>query len=269
MCARLLLSTLLAAAIAACNGQPAPDPTGLRLPSTNVVDLTHPFNEETIYWPTEDGFEREVTVEGMTEDGYFYASGHFSTSEHGGTHLDAPIHFAEGTYTVDEIPLNRLMGPAVVIDGTQEATANPDFQIESADLLRWESQRGPIPDGSIVLFRTGFGRFWPDRGRYLGTDEHGSEAVANLRFPGLHPDAASWLVENRAIHAVGIDTPSIDYGQSRLFETHRILFRENIPAFENVANLDRLPSEGSVVVALPMKIEGGSGAPLRIIAFVP
>lgn len=241
----------------------------MRLPSTNIIDLSHPFNAETIYWPTAEGFSREVTAEGVTEAGYYYSAGTFTSAEHGGTHVDAPIHFAEGAHAVDEIPLERLMGPAVVVDVSDHATANADYQILREDLEAWEAEHQPIPDGAIVLLRTGFGAFWPDRERYMGTAERGPQAVANLQFPGLHPDAARWLLENRNVGAVGIDTPSIDYGQSQLFETHQVLFEENVPALENVANLDQVPEEGSVVIALPMKIEGGSGGPVRIVAFIP
>jgi kynurenine formamidase len=239
------------------------------LPSTNVIDLTHPFNEETIYWPTAGGFHREVTAEGVTEQGYFYAAGTFSSAEHGGTHIDAPIHFAEGGQAVDEIPVDRLIGPSIVIDVSEHASANPDYQITTEDIQGWETEHRPIPDGSIVFFRTGLGEFWPDRLRYLGTEQSGAEAIAELQFPGLSSGAAEWLVENRNIIAVGIDTPSIDYGQSQLFETHQVLAGDNISVLENVANLEQLPEEGGVVVALPMKIEGGSGGPVRIVAFVP
>ncbi len=239
------------------------------LPSTDVVDLTYPFNAETIYWPTSAPFRREVTAEGMTDQGYYYASGAFSAAEHGGTHVDAPIHFAEGGRSVDEIPIDQLMGPAIVIDVRDHVEANPDYQIGTDDIQEWEASRRPIPDESLVFFRTGFGAFWPDAGRYMGTAERGDDAVRELHFPGLDPAAARWLLENRNVKAVGIDTPSIDYGQSRMFETHQVLAAEELPALENVANLDQLPEEGAVVVALPMKIEGGSGGPVRIVAFVP
>ena len=160
------------------------------------------------------------------------------------------------------------MGPAVVIDVVEQAAGNPDYQVTQADVEAWEALHGPLPDGVIVLLRTGYGQFWPDREQYMGTAERGADAVAHLHFPGLHPDAARWLVANRNIHAIGLDTPSIDYGQSSLFEAHQVLFEANIPAFENVANLDQLPDAGFSVIALPMKIEGGSGGPLRIIALV-
>ena len=133
----------------------------------------------------------------------------------------------------------------------------------------WERSNGEIPAGTIVLIRTGYSRLWPDASRYLGTAERGEAAVAKLHFPGLHPDAARWLAESRRPKAVGLDTASIDYGQSTLYESHRVLFERNIPAFENVANLDKLPVKGAFIVALPMKIKGGSGGPLRIVAIVP
>jgi len=156
----------------------------------------------------------------------------------------------------------------VIVDVTNQAAANPDYLVSVADFQNWERRNGRIKPGTIVLLRTGFGKFYPDRKKYMGTDERGAEAVAKLHFPGLDPAAARWLTQNRSIKAIGLDTPSIDYGQSTLFESHRILFEANIPAFENVANLDQLPVKGFNVIALPMKIKGGSGGPLRIVALL-
>ena len=190
-------------------------------------------------------------------------------SEHGGTHIDAPNHFAYERKTVDEIPLSQLTGEAVVIDVSQNALNDRDYEVSVEDFLNWESVHGKIKDGSIVLLNTGYAQFWPDREKYMGTAERGADAVAKLHFPGLGPEAAKWIVENRDIKAIGLDTPSIDFGQSQYFRSHQILFEQNIPAFENVANLDKLPPIGTFVIALPMKIKDGSGAPLRIVAIVP
>jgi len=231
------------------------------------VDLTHAFSSESVYWPTADGFTLEPLAYGPTEGGWFYAANNFAAAEHGGTHLDAPIHFAEGRHTADAIPLDRLIGPAVVVDVS--ARASPDYLIGMGDLEGWEAEHGRIPDGAILLLRTGWGAFYGDRARYLGTDVTGAAAVPLLHFPGLDPEAARWLVAERAVDAVGIDTPSIDYGQSTTFESHVALYEANIPGFENVANLERLPASGALVVALPMKIAGGSGGPLRIVAWLP
>jgi kynurenine formamidase len=235
----------------------------------SLIDLTHAFDENTIFWPTADNFKLEVVSAQKTEAGFYYAANNFCTAEHGGTHLDAPIHFFEGRHTADEIPLQQLIGAGVVIDVSEKCAADRDYRVQVEDFTNWETQHGRQLNDVIVLLRTGFGKYWPDRVQYMGTDERGPEAVAKLHFPGLHPDAAKWLGENRRIKAIGLDTPSIDYGQSTLFESHVTLFENNTPAFENVANLDQLPSKDFSVIALPMKIKGGSGGPLRIVAIVP
>ena len=238
-------------------------------PSGAIVDLSYAFDSSTVYWPTAETFHLEKDFEGTTDQGYYYSAYRYSAAEHGGTHIDAPVHFARGHNSVDEIPLDQLLGPGVVVDVTRQCSENRDYLITAGDFRNWEKRNGKIPAGTIVLLRTGFGKFYPDRKRYLGTDERGAAAVANLHFPGLHPDAARWLTENRQIKAIGLDTASIDYGQSKLFESHRTLFARNIPALENVANLDKLPAKGFSVIALPMKIKGGSGGPLRIVAVLP
>lgn len=232
------------------------------------VDLTHAFSEASVYWPTDTlGFRLEQLAYGPTPAGYFYAAYRYSGAEHGGTHLDAPIHFAEGRQAADEIPLSSLIGPAAVVDVSARATA--DYQVSVDDLLEWEAAHGRIPDGAILLLRTGWGDRYGDRAAYLGTDLKGPGAVPQLHFPGLAPEAAEWLVANRKIDAFGIDTPSLDHGQSTEFRTHVTLNSRDIPGFENVAGLDQLPPVGSFVLALPMKIAKGSGGPLRIVAFVP
>ena len=233
------------------------------------IDLTHDFGDDTIYWPTASGFDLSVDSRGPNPKGYWYEANSFCTAEHGGTHLDAPVHFAQGKMSVEQIPIESLVGPACVLDLSDAAGSDRDYQVSVADFEAWEAEHGRLPDGAIVLLNTGFARFWPDRVRYMGTDARGPEAVADLHFPGLAPAAARWLVEQRSINAIGLDTPSIDYGQSTLFESHCILFEEDIPAFENVAGLDFVPATGAYVIALPMKIRGGSGGPLRIVAYVP
>ena len=233
------------------------------------VDLTHEFSSETLYWPTASNFALVQEFHGQTPKGYFYAANRYSASEHGGTHIDAPVHFAENHAPVDQLAIDRLVGTAVVIDVSSKVKDHPDYEIVTADFLAWEKEQGRIPKDSIVLLKTGFAAYWPNAQKYLGTAEKGPDAVARLHFPGLHPDAARWLVKERPIKAVGLDTASIDYGQSTLFESHRILFEKNIPALENVAGLDQLPVKGAFVIALPMKIKDGSGAPLRIVAWLP
>jgi kynurenine formamidase len=260
------LGALLAAATLACahSGGMAAPPTARAL-----VDLTHPFDATTLYWPTEEGFVLERGFAGVTPGGFYYEAHRFRGAEHGGTHMDAPVHFAKGRESADAVALERLVGSAVVVDVAAACAADPDHAIDTGELEAFESAHGRIPDGAIVLLRTGWGAFWPDRARYLGTAERGPAAVAKLRFPGLGADAARWLVEQRRVGAVGIDTASIDPGRSKQFETHRVLGAAGVPALENVASLDRLPARDFEVVALPMKIGGGSGAPLRAIAILP
>lgn len=238
------------------------------LPKGGIVDLSHSYDAKTIFWPTESGFVLEKEYDGETDNGYYYRSYRFSSPEHGGTHIDAPAHFSKDGNTVDVIPLRQLVGPAVVVDVSRKCRADRDYRISVEDFLDWEKAHGTIPEQSIVLLRTGFGRHWPDRKRYLGTDQRGPAAVANLHFPGLGPEAAAWLIRERKLKAVGLDTASIDHGQSTRFETHVELMTHNVPAMENLANLERLPPTGITVVALPMKIAGGSGGPLRAIAII-
>ncbi len=252
---------------AACTGSPgSSDPFG----HVRWIDLSHDFSAETIYWPTARPFQLDSVFRGTTATGFWYEANNFTAAEHGGTHLDAPVHFARGKETADRVPLERLIGPAVVIDVSDSAAANRDYQVRRADLERWAgSGSGRRANGAIVLLRTGWGRRWPDREKYLGTTRTGDEGVRELHFPGIAPDAAELLAKDWQVAAVGIDTPSIDYGQSQTFTAHQILFAASIPAFENLANLDSLPETGAYVVALPMKIRGGSGGPLRIVAAVP
>ena len=149
-----------------------------------------------------------------------------------------------------------------------QAAKDRDYLIRISDIQDWEKANGRIPDGCILLFRTGWGKFYPKRASYLGTDRRGEQAVAELHFPGVGPEAAGWIVNNRRISILGIDTASIDRGQSQLFEVHQILFKAGICAMENVAHMDRLPTKGFEVLALPMKIQDGTGAPVRIVAIL-
>jgi kynurenine formamidase len=277
---RFLSGLAVSTALFAACGAPAPQPASpapatqatsaaSAWPAGSVVDLSHAYDDRTVFWPTAERFELTKVADGMTPQGYYYAANTFRTSEHGGTHIDSPVHFARNGWTVDQIPLDRLIAPAIVVDVRQASAANADYQVQRSDFEAWERAHGSIPAGVIVLLHTGFSARWPDAARYLGTAERGQAAVAKLHFPGLHPDAARWLVAERSIKAIGLDTASIDFGQSTLYESHRILFEKNIPALENLTNLDRLPATGARIVALPMKIGGGSGGPVRAVAFLP
>lgn len=264
---QLLTFLALSLLFVSCNQQPT-DVAASSFSSGKWVDLSYDFSNKTIYWPTAGTFRFDTVFEGITPGGYYYSAFNFCAAEHGGTHLDAPVHFAAGKWSTDQIPLENLTGDAIVIDVSKNAMTNADYLITVDDIQAWEKVNGVIADNSIVLFRTGYGSFYPDSKKYLGTDERGQEAVAKLHFPGIHPATAEWLTKNRKIKAIGIDVASIDYGQSKDFKTHQIIYGANIPGFENVANMDKLPAKGAYVVALPMKIKGGSGGPLRIVAWL-
>lgn len=259
------ISALLAIPATAVNAETRGfiDPDGFR-----VVDLSHAYDENTIYWPTSpSGFELDVLSEGTTEGGYYYSANSFCTPEHGGTHLDAPVHFAEGAHDAAEIPVEKLVGPAVVIDVTDAAAENPDYRLTGERVRAFEAEHGEIPAGAIVVMRTGWWKRWPDTRAYLGDDTKGD--ASNLHFPSYGETAARYLIEERAVAVLGVDTASIDYGQSRDFMVHRVAGKANVPGLENLTNLDQLPATGAWIIALPVKIDKGSGGPVRVVALVP
>jgi len=265
----LRLTAALTALVALCACTSAvPAQRSFDLRGAELVDLTWAFDDKTLYWPTSpSAFELKQLAYGPTPGGWFYSSNAICTPEHGGTHLDAPIHFAAGGHTADQIPLEQLMAPAVVIDVADRASSNADYRLNADDVRAWESRNGQIEAGTIVLLRTGWGSRWPNRKSYFGDDAPGK--TDNLHFPSYGEDAARLLVAGRHVAAIGVDTASIDYGQSTNFIVHQIANGANVPGLENIAHLERVPERGALVIALPMKIAGGSGGPLRIVAVLP
>lgn len=237
------------------------------LSSYELIDLTHTYDEDTLYWPTSPSrFELEELAYGETEGGWFYSSYRLCTPEHGGTHLDAPLHFAAEGVAVDAIPLGSLMAPAVVIDVSEQANTNSDYRLTIADLTAFEKQHGTIAPGAVVLLYTGWSQRWPDAKAYLGDDTPGD--ASKLSFPSYGAEAVNLLVRDREVALLGVDTASIDYGRSKDFPVHRIAAEKNVGGLENLTGLDQLPPTGATVIALPMKVGGGSGAPVRVVALV-
>jgi len=233
-----------------------------------MFDLSHEYGDKTLYWPTSPtAFEKETLAYGDEGTGYFYSAYSVSTPEHGGTHIDAPVHFAEDGLSTDELPLEKLVAPAFVIDVAGKAAADRDYRVSAADVDAFEKVHGKIPAGSIVLVRTDWSRYWPDAVAYLGDDTPGD--ASRLSFPGFGVDAVRMLAEDRQVAMIGIDTASIDYGKSQDFMAHRVGAAQGVANLENLTNLQALPATGSIVMALPMKIEGGSGGPVRVVALVP
>lgn len=232
-----------------------------------MLDMTYTYDENTIYWPTAKPFELKKLDWGITERGWWYASNEYSAAEHGGTHADAPIHFAEGGRTIDQVPLEEWIGPAVKIDVTEKCSENRDYLLSKEDILEWETLYGPIPDKAWVIMYTGIDtKYYPDKKMVLGTDKTGEEALPELSFPGFSVDSIEYLTTQRNITGIAIDTPSIDYGKSQDFLVHQKLFAADKLALENIAHLDKLPPSGATLYVMPMLIKDGTGAPARVFA---
>lgn len=240
---------------------------GLDLSRARFVDLSWPLGPDTLFWPTAtETFELQVDAAGTTEGGFFYAANSFRAPEHGGTHLDAPYHFHQSGLTAEKIPLESLIAPAVVLDVREHAAADPDYTLGVDVIVAWEAEHGEIEPGSMVLLHTGWAKRWPDRATYFGSDEIGS--AMNLHFPSFGAEASRLLIEERGVVALGVDTASIDPGNSRDFPVHRLVGAADVPGLENLRALDELPAKGAWVAALPLAIEGGTGSPARVVAFV-
>lgn len=259
----LMFLTIFTAAVSAGGESPVPA-------ADRLLDMTYPYDEGTIYWPTADPFSRTPVSWQVNARGWWYASNNYAASEHGGTHVDAPIHFARGGRTIDQVPLAEWIGPAVRIDVTAACAADRDYRLTIDDIRRWEERHGPIPRGAWVIMYTGVGtRHYPDKVKVLGTDRRGPDALPLLHFPGFGLAAVQFLLQERQITGIALDTPSIDYGQSVDFEVHRALCGAGKLAIENLANLDRLPAAGAVLFAAPMPIRNGTGSPARVFAVLP
>jgi kynurenine formamidase len=240
---------------------------GLDLDDYRLIDLTHAYNEDTIYWPTAPSkFELTTLAAGETPGGFYYSAYAVCTPEHGGTHLDAPVHFSATGRSNDALPLEQLIAPAVVIDVAAKARSDRNYRLTVADVLDFEARHGTIAAGTMVLLRTAWSERWPNVADYLGDDTPGD--ASRLSFPGYGSEAAALLVERRGVVMLGIDTASIDYGPAQDFPVHRLAAANNVGGLENLTNLAALPATGATVLALPMKIEGGSGGPVRVVALV-
>jgi kynurenine formamidase len=242
--------------------------SALELENYELVDLSHSYGESTLYWPTSPtAFEKEQLAYGISEGGWFYSAYSVCTPEHGGTHIDAPMHFAAGGISTEKIPLESLFAQAVVIDVSNRAAADRNYRLTAEDVEEFEKEHGEISAGTIVLMRTDWSDHWPDAMAYLGDDTPGD--ASKLQFPGFGAEATKILTEERKVAMLGVDTASVDYGKSQDFIVHRIGAAQGVANLENLTNLDQLPATGATIIALPMKIEGGSGGPARVVALVP
>ncbi len=226
-----------------------------------VIDLSYAINDQLVRWPGDEKvFEAKVNAS-VEKDGYFTRS--FWTLEHCGTHLDAPVHFPPGKTTVDQIPVKQLLGPAVVLDVRADGAKDADYQLPRARVEEWEKRHGRIPEGAIVLLRTGWSARWPDAEKYRNQDARG-----RMHFPGFSVDAAKLLIA-RKVSGLGSDSMSVDHGASADFAVHHLALGADLYHLENLADLSALPEAGAFLVVAPIKLEGGSGGPVRVFALVP
>jgi kynurenine formamidase len=226
--------------------------TGTKLAALfrTVQDLTHPINQNVPnYLPTEESPYCSKVVATTEKDGYFARD--FSLPEHFGTHIDAPAHFAHGLWTVDEIPLDRLIARLVILDVGESVKRNSDYQVTVEDILHWERAWGEIPSSALVMAYTGWESRWNSPQSYRNADANGV-----LHFPGYSAEAAQYLVEKRSSVGLGIDTLSVDYGPSRDLPVHQYTLPQSLYHLENVANLDCAPASGAIVVVAFIKLEG-------------
>jgi len=228
---------------------------------TRVLDLSYAINDKLVPWPgDEKWFEAKVNAS-IEKNGYFTRS--FWMLEHYGTHLDAPAHFPPGKATVEQIPAKQLFGPAVVLDARADSSKDADYRLPAARVEDWEKRHGPITAGAIVLLRTGWAARWPDAQKYRNQDAQGK-----MHFPGFSAEAVKLLIE-RKVSGLGCDTMSVDYGASADFAVHHLALGAGLYHLENLADLGVLPETGAFLVVAPIKLESGSGGPVRVFALLP
>jgi kynurenine formamidase len=228
---------------------------------TRVLDLSYAINDKLVPWPGDEKFFEAKVNATIEKNGYFTRS--FWMLEHYGTHLDAPAHFPPGKTTVDQIPVKQLFGPAVVMDVRAESGKDADYQLAAARVEDWEKRHGRIPEGAIVLLRTGWASRWPDVQKYRNQDANGK-----MHFPGFSVEAAKLLIE-RKVSGLGCDTLSIDPGTSSDFAVHHVALGAGLYHLENLADMSELPETGAFLIVAPIKLEGGSGGPARVFALLP
>lgn len=234
---------------------------GIASGKTRVLDLAYSINEKLVPWPGDKRWFEAHANATVEQNGYFTRS--FWMLEHYGTHLDAPIHFPPGRTPVDKIPATQFFGPAVVLDVRKEAAADADYRLPAARVLESEKRDGKIPQGAIVLLRTGWSARWPDRRSYCNQDASG-----RMHFPGFSEEAVRELI-HRGISGLGCDTMSVDFGASEDFAVHRLALGAGLYHLENLPDLSELPETGAFLVVAPIKLEGGSGGPVRVFALLP
>ncbi|MFQ6350986.1 cyclase family protein [Pseudomonas sp. R11F] len=225
-----------------------------------VISLSHPVSPRIPLWPGDPPVVF-AEVAALEKDGYFLRR--FSMGEHSATHMNAPNSFYADAMGIDGYQPEDLVRPAVVVDVRSKTQGNPDYAVSPQDIEEWERQHGPIEPGSVVLMYTGWQHLWHDPVAFFGLDAQGSH------FPGIGEAAIGFLLEQRRIAGVGIDTHGVDPGQSTAFATNRAVLARNGIVLECLTHLDRLPAKGATLVIGVLALEGGSGSPASVMAFIP
>ncbi|XP_037276630.2 isatin hydrolase [Rhipicephalus microplus] len=229
--------------------------------SYKIVDLSHHFNNETIYWDDNGIYNLNVTVYNTTRAGWLQMDV-VEDPIHGGTHFDAPLHFNKDGWDVSQVPLEMLLFvPVARVDVRHKVASDPAYLLTVDDILDREKQHARLPDGCLFIAHTGHSKYWPNRTAYLGIQADGER-----RFPALTGDAASFLATQRSVNGVGLDTASVDASR---YDAHRAILNANMFILENLVNLEKLPTLGSYAIVLPLMLDGGSGSPVRVVAIVP
>lgn len=238
-----------------------PSPVTKTIAYSSVVELSRVIHPGIPRWPGDPPveFHEVARLEG---DGYFLRR--FSMGEHSGTHMNAPNAFSPRGAGIDGYPAESLVVPAVVIDVRDRTAADPDYALDQAAVLSWERRYSIVPAGSVVLLSTGWQAKWDDPQAYLGISGSGGR-----HFPGFGYDAARFLLKERSIAGMGIDTHGLEPGQDESFTVNKLVLERPRIALENLANLELLPATGVTLVIGVPRLKGGSGAPVSVLAFIP
>jgi kynurenine formamidase len=236
-----------------------PEPATART-FTRAVDLTHTMSPAFPTFFGTPGIEMQRQFS-LKKDGFNLYW--WRIVEHAGTHMDAPIHFSENGASVEMIAAKDLVVPLAVIDVAAKAAKNPDYLLAPDDLTDWEKKNGRLPDGCCVAMHSGWAKFATDESKFTGRDVSGA-----LHFPGFGPEAAAWLMKERRVTGIAVDTLSLDNGASKDFKVHYSWLPSGRWGLENVANLDQLPANGATLVVGMPKVKDATGGPARLFALV-
>jgi kynurenine formamidase len=224
------------------------------------LDLTHVMSPEFPTFFGVPGIEMEKKFD-FGKDGFNLYWWHLL--EHAGTHLDAPVHFSENGISVEQISTEALVVPLAVIDVAAKAAQNSDYLLTRDDLLAWEKTHGKLPENCCVAMHSGWARYVADPAKFAGKDSSGV-----LHFPGFAVEAAQWLMKERNVSGLAVDTLSLDHGPSKDFKVHYAWLPSGRWGLENVANLDKVPAAGATLVVGLAKVKGATGGPARLFALV-